>query len=281
MKVVRQESKRSGFTLIELLVVIAIIAVLAAILFPVFARARESARTSSCASNLKQVGLGLMQYLQDYDERFPEYVRGVYNSPQYGGGSSGPDPQAQVMSYSASPTAPAEKYSVAVNGWFGWHYVTWMDSIFPYVKSLQVFDCPSHTRPFKIPAADMVWYPGNPEGTEWSPSSGVNRYLFGGQNFLPVHQASIRGVSQKIMLTHNSWAYAYHHPSDVWGWAQDSYASANPTVFKEVWPHNGGSNLVFADGHVKWYSRQVERDRMLCKGDDNCNYWQPNLDPPA
>jgi prepilin-type N-terminal cleavage/methylation domain-containing protein len=60
-----------GFTLIELLVVIAIIAILAAILFPVFARARENARRASCQSNLKQIGLGIMQYTQDYDERMP------------------------------------------------------------------------------------------------------------------------------------------------------------------------------------------------------------------
>ena len=60
--------RRRGFTLIELLVVIAIIAILAAILFPVFARARENARKANCQSNLKQVSLGLMQYVQDYDE---------------------------------------------------------------------------------------------------------------------------------------------------------------------------------------------------------------------
>ena len=63
--------KKKGFTLIELLVVIAIIAILAAILFPVFARARENARRASCQSNLKQISLGVMQYTQDYDERLP------------------------------------------------------------------------------------------------------------------------------------------------------------------------------------------------------------------
>lgn len=63
--------RRRGFTLIELLVVIAIIAILAAILFPVFAKAREKARQSSCLSNLKQLSLGLLQYAQDYDERLP------------------------------------------------------------------------------------------------------------------------------------------------------------------------------------------------------------------
>ena len=65
---------RRGFTLIELLVVIAIIAILAAILFPVFAKAREKARQTSCLSNVKQLGLGLMMYAQDYDEKMPSYL---------------------------------------------------------------------------------------------------------------------------------------------------------------------------------------------------------------
>ncbi len=71
--------RRAAFTLIELLVVIAIIAILAAILFPVFAKAREKARQSSCQSNLKQIGLSITQYLQDYDEMFP-----VYNTANLG-----------------------------------------------------------------------------------------------------------------------------------------------------------------------------------------------------
>src|SRR5438093_9620550 len=67
----QRRNGKLGFTLIELLVVIAIIAILAAILFPVFARARENARRSSCQSNLKQLGLGFQMYTQDYDERLP------------------------------------------------------------------------------------------------------------------------------------------------------------------------------------------------------------------
>ncbi|MDH7568888.1 MAG: prepilin-type N-terminal cleavage/methylation domain-containing protein, partial [Armatimonadota bacterium] len=63
--------RRRGFTLIELLVVIAIIAILAALLFPVFARARENARKATCMSNCKQIGMATMQYVQDYDETFP------------------------------------------------------------------------------------------------------------------------------------------------------------------------------------------------------------------
>ena len=66
--------RRKGFTLIELLVVIAIIAILAAILFPVFARARERARQSTCLSNCKQIAMGLTMYAQDYDEIIPHYA---------------------------------------------------------------------------------------------------------------------------------------------------------------------------------------------------------------
>ena len=99
-----QSSARSAFTLIELLVVIAIIAILAAILFPVFARARENARRSSCQSNLKQIGLGLMQYTQDYDETLPA-------------------------------TNKQSTSGARARGWIG--------PIYPYVKSVQLFRCPS------------------------------------------------------------------------------------------------------------------------------------------
>src|SRR5438067_275349 len=68
------EPTRRGFTLIELLVVIAIIAILAAILFPVFAQARESARMTSCLSNLRQIGTGTLMYIQDYDELYPNTI---------------------------------------------------------------------------------------------------------------------------------------------------------------------------------------------------------------
>ncbi|MEI6501765.1 MAG: DUF1559 domain-containing protein [Armatimonadota bacterium] len=100
---------RDGFTLIELLVVIAIIAILASILFPVFARAREQARKSSCASNEKQIALAMLQYAQDYDEQMPPF--------SHGGGYKGS------------------------TGYAGGDGMRWADMIFPYVKSKQVFDC--------------------------------------------------------------------------------------------------------------------------------------------
>jgi len=103
--------RRRGFTLIELLVVIAIIAILAAILFPVFARAREKARQTSCLNNVKQMSLAWMQYLQDYDERTPLL---------YHRGAPGPRIFGQ--------TADA---------------VWWYDAIMPYCKNDQIFVCPS------------------------------------------------------------------------------------------------------------------------------------------
>jgi prepilin-type N-terminal cleavage/methylation domain-containing protein len=95
-----------GFTLIELLVVIAIIALLAAILFPVFSRAREQARRSACLSNLKQIGLGVMQYTQDYDESYP----------------------ASSVVIQETPTLLLAPWSTVIQ---------------PYVKSTQIFVCPS------------------------------------------------------------------------------------------------------------------------------------------
>ena len=79
--------KPSGFTLIELLVVIAIIAILAAILFPVFARAREKARQATCQSNLKQIGTAFMMYVQDYDETMPPWTTNACNNPPLPGGA--------------------------------------------------------------------------------------------------------------------------------------------------------------------------------------------------
>ena len=109
---------KKAFTLIELLVVIAIIAILAAILFPVFAQAREKARQTTCASNLKQLALGVIQYTQDYDERLVQ----PYFSPTYypystaTGGSSAPP--SSILA--TDPSAP----------WY-----PWMDAIYPYVKN--------------------------------------------------------------------------------------------------------------------------------------------------
>src|ERR1700722_18680608 len=109
--------KSKAFTLIELLFVIAIIAILAAILFPVFAQAKESAKKTACLSNNKQMGLALYMYLGDNDDSLP-----MANYP------NNPGNQASAFSYRAS----------------GSHYVAlnWADLIQPYTKNYNIFKCP-------------------------------------------------------------------------------------------------------------------------------------------
>ncbi|MHB8996785.1 MAG: DUF1559 family PulG-like putative transporter [Armatimonadota bacterium] len=112
---------RRGFTLIELLVVIAIIAILAAILFPVFAKARDKARQSSCQSNLKQIMLAALSYAQDYDERMV-YFRTAVGCPAGAGGTGDSAPAGSV--------------------WW------WYDLYQPYIKNTQLMICPS-----RVPSA--------------------------------------------------------------------------------------------------------------------------------
>ncbi len=108
----RTHRRTTGFTLIELLVVIAIIAILAAILFPVFAQAREKARATSCLSNSKQIGLAINMYVQDYDETYPQAYYYKNNTSTTNGSSSG-------------------------------GYVNWTATTAPYIKSANIFVCPS------------------------------------------------------------------------------------------------------------------------------------------
>ena len=103
---------RKGFTLIELLVVIAIIAILVAILFPVFAKAREKARQASCVSNLKQLTLSFIMYVQDYDDNMPSTA---------------------IANWADYPDGSKNTY-----GWWNWAH-----AIYPYLKNANVINCPS------------------------------------------------------------------------------------------------------------------------------------------
>ena len=204
----------TAFTLIELLVVIAIIAILAAILFPVFARARENARRSSCQSNLKQIGLGVMQYTQDYDERYPvqnNFSSDVTDNP-IGSGSNG------------SQTIP--------------------DRVHPYIKSTQVWLCPSGT--------------GN----------GRLSYHYNGA-VMNISQAEVQEVSRTAMMRDpgngSTFNIFYLRPRNrvtppltpAEFDQQADFDRADVIAPSIRAPHFEGYNLLFADGHVKYFAKQA------------------------
>ena len=208
--------KRSGFTLIELLVVIAIIAILAAILFPVFAQAREKARQTSCLSNMKQLGLAFNLYLDDYDECLPGGAPYI----------SGPNMGDWVGMTKWGEPCTAEHPMRPEDG-----------SLFPYVKNVQVFLCPSaeKTRPLRL-------------------SYSVNCALtWPGNRFTEARMAASNpGVSGLILMI-------------------DESASLNDGFFCSFTPsdipeavHLGGANYTFADGHVKFYRPE---DKNVQRGD--------------
>jgi prepilin-type N-terminal cleavage/methylation domain-containing protein len=218
-----QRKRSSAFTLIELLVVIAIIAILAAILFPVFAQARERARMSACISNMRQTANALMMYVQDYDETFP-YIRFHGNGAKQG----------------------------------AFTYI-WKNAIRPYVKNIDVFACPSNPYSRAIPGmpgTDPVTTIGmNGEGWEVEPGQRMPiSYVMNscastwypadtkeGQSSPPLRMAQLQRPSDTILVaeTKTSWADMDMYPI----WAQ-CYS---------IFSHPAGKmgNFIFHDGHVK------------------------------
>jgi prepilin-type N-terminal cleavage/methylation domain-containing protein len=244
----RRLLKRTGFTLIELLVVIAIIAILAAILFPVFAQAREKARQASCTSNVKQLSLGIMQYTQDYDETMPFGY--MYNIP---------------------------------NTTMLWY---WQDLIRPYVKNEQVYTCPStavHTvvdylRPPGTPPVMVLDYISNAawgfedgdvwQGLNYSRSVGpkVAGPFTNGWGNPSRHLAEFEDPAGTIAIFDARPGYSEiwrHRQTDAyfnafgkcsWEWngpapASDPERCQWGHVAKR---HNGGFVAGFIDGHAKW-----------------------------
>jgi prepilin-type N-terminal cleavage/methylation domain-containing protein/prepilin-type processing-associated H-X9-DG protein len=215
-----------AFTLIELLVVIAIIAILASILFPVFARARENARRASCQSNLKQTALATRQYLQDNDERYPGF-RG-FNG------------------FSAAATP-----------------VLWPQALEPYLKSAQVLICPSVKSGYSSRTSTYLMNGFLGCASDSSGNNMVGHYTAGGNNCSGrgVADSDVALPDRTILLEEGSSDYSPNGAWGGWNCGATSSGLAGPMatyygIDMPYWRrlHLDGSNFAFADGHVKWMS---------------------------
>ena len=224
----RASDDHRAFTLIELLVVIAIIAILAAILFPVFAQAREKARQTACLSNGRQIGLGLTMYLEDYDEQFPP--------ADYGAPVTSP-PYTQFAWYSGTGGSVFYPYCC-------------FDLLQPYEKNVQIHKCPSDAS--GLPTALTLKVNG--AGQPLQPLSyALNRYFFYNYStfaFAPAASnalASIIAPANRIFVTESvsSLGRELIGPSNL-----NLVTNGTPPLFTR---HTGGGVYLYCDGHAKWH----------------------------
>jgi len=219
----RNAPSRTGFTLIELLVVIAIIAILASILFPVFARARENARRASCQSNLKQIALGVSMYKEDYDSKLPR------------------------NRFSATLVSPSMPYG-------------WADMLQPYLKSTQIFQCPSEANS----ANTSVGATGSAPNVK---IAGYTDYYMNNA-VRNISDAAFTAPSQTVLLgdgdsgnSDNKYDGCYNSYADQtpggYSGAACSGAEAFITDLTAAGRHLDGANYAFADGHVKWLKGSI------------------------
>lgn len=209
--------RRAGFTLIELLVVIAIIAILAAILFPVFAKAREKARQSSCTSNVKQIMLAAMQYAQDYDERtMLGYAGSVY--PAWN------DQRGRLQ---------------------------------PYIKSTQIMMCPSmnglpsHSYSYGL---HSQWFSSGPSLGAVVDPAGTVMIAEGG---VPTDATVGQGPGGWVWEQQCHWEIQFPYNYNSATLNGNYTSTAQSYMPRRPWPtHNEGTNCGFLDGHVKWMKTQ-------------------------
>lgn len=237
--------KNAGFTLIELLVVIAIIAILAAILFPAFARARENARRTSCLSNLKQTGLGTMMYVQDYDETFPLYATTV--------------------------------------AWLDYPFTPFQGLIHPYTKNYQIFSCPSSSSTGSIlnghygininlfSATGMKLSSVSSTATTYMSMDAGNFYYY--PNYAMTASADwsyIPGIGD----AGGDCSALDSAAASIRSFVKQDCQSGR---------HFGGVNIAFADGHAKWLkANTVVAQARKCAEPYGCaasnSAWNPLLD---
>jgi prepilin-type N-terminal cleavage/methylation domain-containing protein/prepilin-type processing-associated H-X9-DG protein len=251
----------SGFTLIELLVVIAIIAILAAILFPVFAQAREKARATACLSNVKQVGTAMAMYIQDYDETLPAAVNFCENARI----------QNPLTSDPANRRRPI------------WHAL-----MLPYIKTWDLFTCPSDADSAPTDPTDKYHYISYGYNYGYLATYTDNFVCGDGStsvSFPGIALAAVNRPAQIIAFIDNSGraagtrdaTYGYYlmgscvNPPDTdpsekiffatsGGWGKDCHNYHGGEVGNQwdrfggvAFRHNDGGNVAFVDGHAKWY----------------------------
>jgi prepilin-type N-terminal cleavage/methylation domain-containing protein/prepilin-type processing-associated H-X9-DG protein len=238
---------KPAFTLIELLVVIAIIAILAAILFPVFAQARDKARMSSCLSNERQLGNAMMMYVQDYDETFP------YNRFH---GSIGATPEKAIIS--------------------------WRNVILPYLKSKEVLACPSNPGGRPIPGVQAVTFPpknANANAEGWGVEPDLRMPMSYNMNACAITWVPADAGAPRPLR-----AAQLARPSDTILFGESKYPNSDMgaewlwNICGGVFAHPGSkmANLIFFDGHVKtkkWLATLYPLTR------NNWEAGEPNPDP--
>jgi prepilin-type N-terminal cleavage/methylation domain-containing protein/prepilin-type processing-associated H-X9-DG protein len=247
-----QRTGKSAFTLIELLGVIAVIAILAAILFPVFAQARERARMTACLSNMRQTGTALTLYVQDYDETYP-YIRfHGFTGPQM------PDRKGNMI-------------------------YTWRNAIRPYLQSLDLLTCPSN--PFSrstpgVPGAYPVEPGMNAEGWETEPEQRMPiSYAMNGcattwmpaddkRAGPPLRTAQLARPAQTLLIAENKAA----NPDVYAGWLW--FEPGCRSLFSH--PAGQRGNFIFCDGHAK---SKKWLDTLYPLTQNNWETNEPNSDP--
>ncbi len=246
--------KRKGFTLIELLVVITIIVILAAILFPVFAKAKERARQATCISNLKQIGMAVLMYADHYDDTYPPLW---YYTPRLIGSTG---------------------EFTTTDG-----FRTWMDLVYTYTKDVNVFKCP-----------DCMWNTAPPGGVGlagFATAYGINDY---GLNANPPQRFGLcgygsseyplAGIIKSVSTSEISKAADTVMIADVAGPGEEVYPAGVSIIVSTVGAggriapidldynerfqyassrHDRGSNIVYCDGHVKWMDQEAALAKLI------------------